>query len=290
MVASLLYPAQCFLGEGPFWHPQRGSLFWVDIEGKTFYEYHWADQQVTVRRLDYRVTLLVQGQDNQLILGLEGGIGRYDLVNETFTWLADLEKDRASHRCNDGKVDSRGRLWLGTMHMDFHTGAGSLYSVEQDLLPRKKQGGLTISNGMAWSADNSRLYFIDSPTGRVQSFFYDEAGGGIAFEKDVILIPPHLGAPDGMAIDQEGMLWIAHWGGFGVYRWNPNNGQLMESVSLPVPNVTSCVFGGESLDYLMITTARQGLSPEDLQKYPHSGDVFVQQVAVKGTLPNRCVF
>ncbi len=282
MIAAPLYPSQCYLGEGPMWHAARQSCFWVDIEGRKFFEYNWISQQTIVRTLDHRVTLIVQDSNDHLILGLEGGIGHYDLDKEKFTWLTDLEKEKDKHRCNDGKVDAAGRLWVGTLHMDFDEGAGSLYCLDHHLSCTKKHSGLTISNGMAWSADNSRFYLIDSPTNKVMSFLFDAATGNIQFEKDAIIIPKEMGAPDGMAIDSSGMLWIAQWGGSGVYRWNPITGSLIEVLELPVPNVSSCAFVGPDLDHLLITTARQDLSASELAKYPNSGDVFLSKMEVRG--------
>ncbi len=290
MTTSLLYPSQCYLGEGPFWHAERKSCFWVDIEGEKLFEYKWIEKTVQCRELDFRVTLVVQDKNDHLILGLEGGVARYNLDSENLSWLIDVEKDYPKHRCNDGKVDSKGRLWLGTLHMDFNEGSGSLYSLDENLLLNKKHGNLTIANGLAWSPDNTRLYFIDSPTNKVQSFVFDEPTGHIIFEKDVIHIPKEMGAPDGMAIDEEGMLWIAQWGGFGVYRWNPLDGKLLSVLKLPVPNVSSCAFAGENLDHLIITTARQDLSEDELKKYPESGDLFCAKLSVKGMKTNKCSF
>ncbi len=290
MKASLLYPSQSYLGEGPLWHTERNSIFWVDIEGKKFFEYNFKDQAVVCRKLDYRVSFIVQDNDDNLVLGLEGGIAKYNLETETLTWLVNVEKERIKHRCNDGKVDSMGRLWLGTLHMDFEKGAGSLYSLKENLELQKKISSLTIANGLAWSLDNSRLFFIDSPERKVQSFLFDETTGHLEFEKDVIHIPESLGTPDGMTIDEEGMLWIAHWGGFGVYRWNPKNGELLTKIEIPVPNVSSCAFGGEDLDHLFITTARQDLSEQELKDYPASGDVFYVKLPVKGKPENKFIF
>jgi sugar lactone lactonase YvrE len=123
----------------------------------------------------------------------------------------------------------------------------------------------------------------------VQSFLFEEEKGNIVFEKNAIEIPADMGSPDGMAIDEEGMLWIAHWGGFGVYRWNPNSSELLSKIDLPVPQVSSCAFVGDGLDHLLITTARENMSPEDVKKYPNSGDVFIIKTEVKGTLSNRCL-
>ena len=289
MKASILYPSQCYLGEGPLWDAERKNCFWVDIEEKKLYEYHWINKTIKVHQFEHRISLVVQGKDDQLILGLEGGIARYHLQSETLTWMVDIEKHLDKHRCNDGKVDRNGRLWFGTMHREFQQGAGSLYSIDETLKAKKKQDNVTISNGLAWSGDNKRLYFIDSPTNKVQCFLYDDATGNIVFEKDVIIIPTEMGAPDGMAIDENGMLWIAHWGGYGIYQWNPFTGELLGKIDIPAPNVTSCAFVGENLDHLMITTAQQDMSEEDLKKYPHSGDTFIVKMKVKGTAPNKCL-
>ncbi len=154
----------------------------------------------------------------------------------------------------------------------------------------KKLGKCTIANGLAWSPDNTRLYFIDSPTHKVQCFLFDESTGNIVFEKDAIHIPKEIGAPDGMAIDEEGMVWVSHWGGFGVYRWNPLTGKLLSVLKFPVPNVSSCAFAGENLDYLIITTARQDFNEEQLKKYPESGDLFSAKLHAKGKPMNKCAF
>ena len=286
----MLYPAQCFLGEGPLWHPVRKSCFWTDIEARKFYEYSWPDQTVRTRIVDYKVSLILRDKHEQLLLGLNGGLARYDLNEDKLVWLLDIEKEMLDHRCNDGACDTNGRLWVGSMHSEFITGAGSLYCVDDDLALQKKLDQVSISNGIAWSPDNLHMYYIDTPRRTVSSFSFDQASGNIEFESEAVHIPAKLGAPDGMAIDEEGMLWIAHWGGFGVYRWNPENGQLLDRINLPVPNVTSCAFSGEHLDQLVITTARQDLSEDELEKYPGSGDVFIARPGVKGLRKNKCRF
>jgi|SRR5579872_6946458 len=288
MKAAVLYASGCDLGEGPYWHAERKSCFWVDIEAKKIFEHSWDTGVTTSRVLPYRISLVVQNTHDQLIVALEGGIAKYDFDTNTLDWLLDLERQVDHHRTNDGKVDSQGRLWLGTMHRQFREGAGSLYCIHENLGCLRKLGGVTISNGLAWSADNTRLYFIDSPTQKVRCFHFDQLTGQIEFERDVIQIPKEMGSPDGMAIDEEGLLWIAHWGGFGVYCWNSTNGRCVGKIDLPVPNVSSCAFVGPDLDHLLITTARQDLSADDLARYPTSGDVYIAKTPVRGTLPNKC--
>jgi sugar lactone lactonase YvrE len=172
------------------------------------------------------------------------------------------------------------------MSVHFKPGEGSLYCINQDLLVTKKIEGLAIPNGLVWSIDNRTMYHIDSPTKKVQAYSFDSKTGDIAFERTAVTIPKNLGSPDGMSIDEEGMLWIAHWDGFGVYRWNPDNGQLLDKIEVPVPQVSNCAFGGPHYDQLFITTARENFTPELLAKYPDSGNVYIAQPGVRGVRMN----
>ena len=288
MTATLLHSSKCHLGESPMWHKERNSCFWVDIDNCTLYEYQWLTKSVSTWKFQNKVTLAVQGKQDELILAFQGGIGRFNLNTGSIEWLLDLEKEKANHRCNDGACDRSGRLWVGTLEMNFQQGAGALYCIDKKLNIKKKIDGVTISNGITWSPDNKKLYYIDTPTQKVQCYQFDEEKAEIVFEKTAIEIPKESGSPDGMAIDEEGMLWIAHYGGSGVYRWNPENGKLMDQIMLPVPHITSCAFVGESLDHLLITTARENLSESQLEQYPESGSSFYIPMQVKGIAKNRC--
>lgn len=290
MEASTLYPSQCILAEGPLWHKDRLSCFWVDIESGVLYEYGWLTKTVKTWSFDYKVTLIIQANENEVILALNRSLARFDLETEKLEWLVDLENKLPQNRCNDGACDSKGRIWVGTMAMDLEEGAGALYCIEKEGQFQAKLKNVTISNGLVWSLDNRIFYYIDTPTQKVQAFVFHEETGDIEFDKAVIHIPEEMGSPDGMAIDEEGMLWIAHYGGFGVYRWNPNTGTLLEKINVPVPNVTSCAFVGENLDMLLITTARENMKVEELQKYPGSGDIFYIKLNVKGISPYRCIW
>jgi len=288
ITAASFYKSQCQLAEGPMWHKKRKSYFWVDIDGYGFYEYTSPGAQAKFYKTPDKVSLIIEYENDQLLLGLKGGLVKFDLHTNQLDWLLDIDKEIINNRCNDGASDSKGRLWIGTMDMEFKTGAGALYCIDQNRVLTKMLSNTTISNGLAWSLDDKRLYYIDSPTQKIQSFLFDAASGDIQFEKDVIHIPKEKGTPDGMAIDEEGMLWIAQWGGFGVYRWDPNTGEQIGFIQLPVPNISSCAFAGEALDHLLITTARQDLSEKDLRKFPESGDVFIAKPGVRGVESFEC--
>lgn len=283
-------PSQCFLGEGPYWHSGRKSFFWVDIENGKLFEHNLKTEETKTRSFPNRLAVVLEDKEGNLILGLDRKLARFDLETEELTWLCEVESEFPLHRFNDGKVDSNGRVWIGTLSTLFTEGAGSLYCIEQDLKPQKKLTNLTISNGMAWTEDNQTFYFIDTPTRQIKAFQFDLVSGEIEFERIAVEIPEELGFPDGMCIDQEGMLWVAHYGGSGVYRWNPNSGELLDKIELPVPHVTSCCFGGENLDMLLITTAQENLSDIQLKKFPMSGDVFLVKTNMRGFQSKKAVF
>ncbi|MEB2780866.1 SMP-30/gluconolactonase/LRE family protein [Algoriphagus sp. C2-6-M1] len=285
-----LYPSQCMLGESPFWHEERQSFFWVDIENGKLFEHHLATGKTTINTFPHRLTLVLEGAENKLILALDRKIATYDLETEKLKWLTEVETELPLNRFNDGKCDAKGRLWIGTMSTKFTQGSGSLYRVDKELKPKKQLDQLTISNGMAWTEDNQTFYFIDTPTRQIKSFHFDLESGKIEFDRIAIEIPEELGLPDGMCIDQEGMLWVAHYGGSGAYRWNPITGELIEKIELPVPHITSCCFGGENLDVLLITTAQENMSAEQLKEFPKSGDVFLVKTSSIGYLPYQCGF
>jgi sugar lactone lactonase YvrE len=279
---DILYLSDCELGESPVWDAALSVCYWVDITGKKMFVLNWLTHQVEVVQFSQMISLVVPGRKGDLILGMQGGIYRFNPKEGALNCLTDFGMDWKQHRCNDGIADSRGRLWVGTMDLDCKEAAGTVYCVNQELQITKQIENVTISNGMAWSPDDTRLYYIDSTSSLVRSYLYEPEEGTIRFEKNVVQVPKETGLPDGMAIDAEGMLWVAIWGGFGVARYNPANGRQIGWVELPVPQVSSCCFAGEQLDVLVITTARQGMTPVELNKYPLSGHVFHVRPGVTG--------
>jgi len=289
MQAVELYASQSILGEGPIWHAAKKTCYWVDIEQGILYGYNWLTQQTSTWQFDYKLTMVIECTGDHLLLALDTSLARFTPETGRLVWLVDIEPGITANRCNDGASDSKGRLWAGTMHRQHQHEAGSLYCIDEHLTVTKKVAKVSISNGLAWSLNNKRLYYIDSPTQKVQCYLFEEETADIIFEKTAIHIPVELGGPDGMTIDAEGMLWVAHWGGFGVYRWNPLTGELLTKVEVPAPHVTSCAFAGEHLDYLLITTARENMTEEALTAYPQSGNTFIVQPGVPGVEAYKCV-
>lgn len=283
MTAKLILNARATLAEGPVWDHRRQQLIWVDIEQSQIHRYDPATKEDTVYQLDKMVGAAVPTQtEHQLLLALADGIALFDSGTQRLSYVDTTERDVPGNRFNDGKCDPAGRFWAGTMSLRQTPVAGALYCLFTDHSVHKKIDNVTISNGLAWTADAQTMYFVDSPTQQVMAYDYDPATGDIGNPRVVIRIPPKLGTPDGMTIDREDKLWIALWGGFGVGRWDPLSGELMEMVRVNAPQVTSCTFGGAELDELFITTARSGMSEEQLDKYPESGGLFNVRPGIAG--------
>ena len=288
MKSSLLYDCKSELTECPIWHAAWNSFLWVDIEGGYLYRYNLEDKRVTSWDFPHRLTLVVETSSDKLLLALDAKLALFDPIMESLEWLVDLYPGNTSLRCNDGACDPQGRLWVGTMSLQMTQGVAALFRLDKDLVPKEMVSNVTISNGLSWSLDGKIMYYIDSPTQKVQAFHFDSQTGNIRFKKDVILVPEKFGTPDGMCMDENGMLWIGHYGGSGIFCWNPETGKLVDKIEVPAPHVTSCAFGGPQGNQLLITTARENMSDEKLEEYPLSGSVFIAEMPVTGAPVFSC--
>ena len=279
---SVFAETKNILGESPFWHKRRQSLFWVDIEEGMLYEQRLKSGSVTSWHPGRKISVILSAEGSYLLVGCQDGIAHLDLETEKLMIVVPLEADNPTQRCNDGAFDGQGRIWIGNMDMHCKEGLGSLYCIDESLNPIKQLDNLTIPNGVVSSVDRSQLYFIDTPTRTVNAYSVAEHGN-LAFERTAIVTPTNMGMPDGMAMDEQGMLWIALYGGAAIGRWNPLNGQLMETISIPALHVTNCCFVGDELDQLVVTSALENLSSDQLSNYPLSGSVFiVRNLGVRG--------
>jgi sugar lactone lactonase YvrE len=203
------------------------------------------------------------------------------------TSVVDPESDKPGNRFNDGTCDCKGRFWAGTMSKSLDSGAGdlrpmgSLYCMDSDCNITKKIDKVMISNGIGYSPDNLTMYYIDSPTREVAAFDFNENSGEICNKRCVVKVAEGVGMPDGMAVDADGMLWVAMWGGGSVVKYDPKSGQMLEKIEIPAKSVTAMTFGGKNMDEMFVTTAKLDT---DLNKYPDAGGVFRIKMDVKGQL------
>lgn len=273
---EVVVEAKAELGEGPVWDADRGVLWWLDILGCAVHHFDPRSGDDVATPTERPVGALALRRAGGLVLATPRGLETFD-PDTAQTELLVAGGDEQVTRMNDGKCDSRGRMWAGTMAYDAAEGAGTLYCFGVDHQVRPVVTDVTISNGLAWSADDTVMYYIDSTTGRVDAFEFDVEGGELGARRPVAEIPEDAGLPDGMTIDAEGCLWVALYGGGGVRRYTPD-GTLDGFVPVPARNVTSCTFGGPDLDVLYITTAR---GSED-DGFPAAGSVFACRPGVRG--------
>ncbi|PIF05929.1 MAG: hypothetical protein CSA36_04445 [Draconibacterium sp.] len=270
------------LGEGALWNYKTGELLWIDITGEILNFYNPKTGINKPMFTGQMIGTVVPADNGQVLVALQNGIYGFDPATGSKKLIVDPEKDLPDNRFNDGKCDPAGRFWVGTMSIADKKEAGALYRFDADSSIHKMVSGVSISNGIAWSNDAQKMYYVDTPTHCVVQYDFNNATGDIANPSTIIEVPSELGSPDGMTIDEDGNLWIALWGGAAVGCWNPSTGELLRKVEVPAKNVTSCAFGGHDLRTLYITTARTGTSDEELQKYPDAGSVFKISPGVKG--------
>jgi sugar lactone lactonase YvrE len=247
-VAALVIDAKAELGEGPIWDYDKKVFYWIDIMNKELHTYDPRIGNGSVIKTGQMIGTVVSRKSGGLVLAMENGFYLLDEDTKEVTFIADPEKDIPENRFNDGKCDPAGRFWAGTMGTNGEKGAGGLYCLDTDLSVTKKLDEVSISNGIVWNIGNTKMYYIDSPTKKVWGFDYDLDTGNISNRSAVVDIPEGEGIPDGMSIDSEGMIWVAQWGGWKVSRWNPETGEKLDEVKVPVAQVTACAFVGENLD------------------------------------------
>ena len=268
----------CELGEGPFWDSKRSRLHWVDIIGKKIISQNLDGSNIHALEVDGNPGCVVLSDDGTMVAGVDNQISSLDGDGNLLRVLADT-KEGAGLRFNDGKCDSSGRFWVGSMDRKEKNKLGSLYSWNSIEGLVNREQGVTVSNGMGWSPDNSLFYYIDSPTREVSVYDFDLSTGSINNKRRFIGFSEEDGFPDGMTIDNEGRLWIAFWGGSKIMCVNPDSKAIEEVVSFPVSKITSCVFGGEKMDQLFITSAKVQVNEKD---EPMAGKTFVVSLGVKG--------
>ena len=268
----------CELGEGPFWDSKRSRLHWVDIIGKKIISQNLDGSNIHALEVDGNPGCVVLSDDGTMVAGVDNQISSLDGGGNLIKVLADT-KEGSGLRFNDGKCDPSGRFWVGSMDRKEKNKLGSLYSWNSIEGLVNREQGVTVSNGMGWSPDDSLFYYIDSPTREVSVYDFDLSTGSINNKRRFISFSEEDGFPDGMTIDNEGRLWIAFWGGSKIMCVNPDSKAIEEVVSFPVSKITSCAFGGEKMDQLFITSAKVQVNEKD---EPMAGKTFVVSLGVKG--------
>lgn len=279
---ELVFDAKAGVGEGALWDYKHNRLFWIDITEKTFYIFNPHDNSMNSYTMPKEIGTVVPISSDTVLLVLSDGMYEFCISTKSLVQTSRPDIDTSLVRFNDGKCAPDGSLWVGTMDHGVTKPIAALYRVLGDYTIRQMVDGITVSNGITWSPDGKTMYYIDSPTYTVVAYDYDVLRSEISNKRVVIHTPKEWGSPDGNTIDAEGMLWIAHWGGGVVSRWNPQTGHLLDTIKVPSPNVTSVALGGDDKKTLFITTARNWMKEGDDAKYPNAGGLFAVEVSVPG--------
>ncbi len=281
MRPELVLDAKATLGECPSWDPVTATLTWVDITGERVHRFDPATGDDRSCPVGAPVGAAATCTSGRIAIAAATGFGLLDPVTGEVEIAATVEPPDGGTMMNDGKADAAGRFWAGTKDARGRDPLGSLYRWRVGTEPERVLTGLTISNGLAWTADEATMYLIDSPTHGVDAFDHDPATGEISGRRRLVDTPPEWGLPDGMCLDSQGALWVAFWGGGAVRRFLPD-GTLDEVVSFPAELVTSCAFGGSGGEDLYVTSAREGLTSDALRDQPLAGGLFRLQPGVTG--------
>ena len=274
-------PMRDQLGEGLLWSARENAVYWVDILWQALHRLSLDDEGVTSWPMPEKIGWVVERRDRPgFIAGLQSGFCELTLNPVVCGRRVNPEPQYPHNRMNDATVDHRGRIWAGTMDCDAHLETGSLYCLEPDFKITRRDTGYIVTNGPAFTPTRDFVYHNDTPRGIVYRFAVTPEGE-LHDKIEFLKFPQEWGFPDGMTVDAEGCLWIAHWGGSRVSRFDPD-GDLERLIRLPASQITNCVFAGSDLDRLFVTSAAVGRETESL-----AGALFeVDADGVKGLAPH----
>lgn len=280
MSVDVAVRSEALLGEGPRWDAEARRLLWVDIEAGAL---HVSDPESGDDRtipVGARVGAASPTRGGGVLVALADRLALVDLADESVRTLVEIPHG-VGMRLNDGACDPAGRFWVGSMALEETAGAASLYRYSGDGGLDRVVSDVTLSNGLGWTPDGRGMYYIDSLAYRVDLFDFDVATGAISGRRLFASIDRADGIPDGLAVDDDGGVWVALYGGGAVRRYDAE-GSFDQSVALPADNVTACCFGGDDGRSLYVTTASVGLTAGERRRQPLAGSVFVTDVGFSG--------
>jgi sugar lactone lactonase YvrE len=273
-LALPVLPDRMQVGECPLWHPQQQCLYWVDIQS-------WL--------MPSDAAALAWVTDG-LIVALRSGFVHLHTATDAdcgkISPIADAPYDSSKIRCNDGKVDALGRFWVGTLYEPRDVQAAEMLCLERGQVRQVWQGGMTVSNGLAFTQDGRTLFHADTTSHQIRQHNFDLPHGTVGPARllrqfSTVKDEQYGGRPDGAAIDSEGAYWCAMMEGGCLLRLAPD-GSTLQRFDLPLRCPTMLAFGGKDFKTLYITSIGQNRPEAEISRYPLTGCVLAMPVSVAG--------
>jgi len=284
---KVLWKLRCKLGEGTLWVKEHNSIYFVDIKKKSFFSLNTKNNKKKKYRVNKEIGFLAHIKGDIFILGLQGELRIQNIKTKKIIKSILIEEDIKLNRVNDGKTDPKGNLWFGTMdNLERKIEKGSLYKLDKNLLLTRVDRNYRITNGPAF-IDELNFYHTDSSKKIIYKIRINKKNK-IINKKIFKKFSSKEGSPDGMTLDKNKNLWVAHFHGACVSVFN-NRAKLIHRIQLPAKNITNCTFGGQKNNELFITSATKGMSNTDLQKYRYSGFLFSVKTNVRGNLQKKFI-
>jgi sugar lactone lactonase YvrE len=286
---DVLHDEPMQVGECPLWHDVESALYWVDINGLTVNRVHPASGKFSSWKMASEPSAIAADGDNNLVVATRLGFVRLNTTSGDISDICPAPYDPKIVRFNDGRVDPAGRFWVGTMYEPRDKPAAEMYVLERDKLRLAWSGGMTNSNGLAWTRDGKTMFHADTTSHRIDCYDFDAKSGSVANGRNLVTFSTdksaadYGGRPDGATVDAEGNYWVAMFEGGRLLKLSPN-GELLREVQLPVRCPTAVAFGGADLRTLYVTSASHGRSAEELAQYPLTGKVLCMKVDVAGVV------
>jgi len=277
------------LGEGIWWDDRRACLFWVDIMKKEVHCLKDGKDEL-LKVFDDFVGFCAPCEDGRLVVGCGRNLLLFDPDTKETSVLFTVDEDETNNRFNDAKCTPDGRILAGTMNNRLNeedvddANTGRLYLLEAGKEPIRLMKDMSVSNGIAFTADAKTVYHTDTFTNTIFAYDYDSATGLLSNKREAVRVPLESGNPDGFTIAADGTLFVAHWNGGAIRRYDPTTGKELAKYEFPAVHVTCCCFGGENLDELYVNTSSID-APEE--EYPLAGSIFMVKPGVKGMKVNR---
>ena len=284
---KLLWKIRCILGEGTLWVKEHNSIYFVDIKKKNIYSFNIKNKKKKIFKVNKEIGFISHIKNNLFVLGLQGELRIQDLKSKKILKTINIEPTIKLNRINDGKTDPAGNLWFGTMdNLERKIENGSLYKLEKNLKLIRVDKNYRITNGPAF-INQYKFYHTDSSKRKIYK---------IKINKNNKIVSKNIfkkfslqdGVPDGMTLDKDNNLWVAHYHGACISVFN-SKAKLIKKINFPAKNITNCTFGGQNNSELYVTTATKGMSKADKRKFSYSGYLFSVKTNTRGILQKKFV-